>query len=119
MISLSLSHRLANVLRVIESSAELQPYLRKVSKRYRREVFPFCLVTLLQIQGGFLKIQGVWAPYSVARELARRVAWSIRFDLVPLFGYHFPTQCLSPNDPGFGDLRLLMGVRRTKKVEKK
>ncbi|CCO32538.1 hypothetical protein BN14_06599 [Rhizoctonia solani AG-1 IB] len=30
----------------------------------------------------------------VALELARRVAWNIRYDLVPLFGPTFPDSCL-------------------------
>ncbi|CAE6460373.1 unnamed protein product [Rhizoctonia solani] len=38
----------------------------------------------------------------VALELARRVAWNIRYDLVPLFGPTFPDSCLSPDQPGYG-----------------
>ncbi|KAJ7053585.1 transcription regulator HTH, apses-type DNA-binding domain-containing protein [Mycena amicta] len=32
------------------------------------------------------RIQGTWMPFEVALRLARRVAWNIREDLVPLFG---------------------------------
>ncbi|KAL1741900.1 transcription regulator HTH, apses-type DNA-binding domain-containing protein, partial [Schizophyllum fasciatum] len=39
-----------------------------------------------RVRGGYLKIQGTWMPYEVALRLARRVAWPIREDLVPLFG---------------------------------
>jgi hypothetical protein len=35
----------------------------------------------------------------VALELARRVAWNIRYDLVPLFGPSFPDSCLVRSSP--------------------
>lgn len=54
----------------------------------------------------------IWAPLSIAREISRRIAWKLRFDLVPIFGFHFPTQCLAPNDPHFEDLSLLTSTRR-------
>lgn len=77
----------ADIARLVENSPELEPVLRRV-------------------RGGFLKIQGTWVPYDVARELARRVCYYIRFALVPLFGDSFPRECLSPSDPGFGQLLL-------------
>lgn len=72
---------------MLESQPDLAPQLRRV-------------------RGGYLKIQGTWMPFEVrclghatrliliielshtqvALRLARRVAWPIREDLVPLFG---------------------------------
>ncbi|KAF8725243.1 hypothetical protein AX14_008213 [Amanita brunnescens Koide BX004] len=40
----------------------------------------------------------------VALRLSRRVAWPIKEDLVPLFGPTFPTTCLSPDQPGYGQV---------------
>ena len=47
---------------------------------------PDLAAQLRRVRGGYLKIQGTWMPYEVALRLARRVAWPIREDLVPLFG---------------------------------
>lgn len=57
-----------------------------------------------------------------------RVAWDIRYELVPLFGYgvppttylqadlllrpSFPDSCLAPNAPGFGEIIPIEGRRR-------
>lgn len=43
-----------------------------------------------KVRGGYLKIQGTWVPFATAQELARRVAYYIRDDLIPLFGPGFP-----------------------------
>ncbi|KAG9013981.1 hypothetical protein FRB95_004350 [Tulasnella sp. JGI-2019a] len=79
----ALGNSKADVLRMIEAQPELAMQLRRV-------------------RGGYLKIQGTWLPFDVALRLARRVAWPIRDDLVPLFGPTFPDSCLSPDQPGFG-----------------
>ncbi|KAH8094501.1 transcription regulator HTH, apses-type DNA-binding domain-containing protein [Cristinia sonorae] len=57
-----------DIVKMLESQPDLAPQLRRV-------------------RGGYLKIQGTWMPYEVALRLARRVAWPIRYELVPLFGY--------------------------------
>ncbi|KAH9902401.1 DNA-binding domain of Mlu1-box binding protein MBP1 [Cubamyces lactineus] len=58
----------ADIVKIIDSQPDLAAQLRRV-------------------RGGYLKIQGTWMPYEIALRLARRVAWPIRYDLVPLFGY--------------------------------
>ncbi|KEI37010.1 uncharacterized protein L969DRAFT_204943 [Mixia osmundae IAM 14324] len=83
----ALGHTKADVVKLIESSPEISASVRKV-------------------RGGYLKIQGTWLPYDTALSLARRVAFSIRDDLVPLFGPAFPSSCLMPGQPGFGQLLL-------------
>ncbi|KAG5641626.1 hypothetical protein DXG03_004578 [Asterophora parasitica] len=70
---------------MIDSQPDLAPLIRRV-------------------RGGYLKIQGTWMPYEVALRLSRRVAWTIRDDLVPLFGPTFPSTCLSPDQPGYGQV---------------
>ncbi|OAV93753.1 hypothetical protein PTTG_06235 [Puccinia triticina 1-1 BBBD Race 1] len=83
----ALGHTKADVVKLVESDPTIAPYLRKV-------------------RGGYLKIQGTWLPFDTAKTLARRVAWQIRYDLVPLFGPEFPDTCLGPGEPGFGQLLL-------------
>lgn len=85
-----------DIVRQVESVPELESLCRR-------------------IRGGFLKIQGTWVPYKLAFELCKRVAHSIRMDLVPVFGFDFPEKCLSPIDVGFGELRILTNGRRGKK----
>ncbi|KAL5638034.1 hypothetical protein ACGC1H_002339 [Rhizoctonia solani] len=72
---------------------------------------------LRRVRGGYLKMQGTWMARDVAFELARRVAWKIRYDLVPLFGPSFPDSCLSPDQPGYGKIvtRLPAKTRRSKR----
>ncbi|KAG8691133.1 hypothetical protein FRC11_006553 [Ceratobasidium sp. 423] len=57
----------ADIVKILESQPDLASKLRRV-------------------RGGYLKMQGTWMARDVALELARRVAWNIRYDLVPLFG---------------------------------
>ncbi|KAI9456785.1 transcription regulator HTH, apses-type DNA-binding domain-containing protein [Russula earlei] len=64
----------ADIVKMIESQPDLASQIRRV-------------------RGGYLKIQGTWMPYEVALRLSRRVAWPIRHDLVPLFGYAIWTPC--------------------------
>lgn len=59
-----------------------------------------------RIRGGFLKIQGTWLPYALCRILARRFCYHIRFQLIPVFGALFPSDCFLPTDPGYGELKL-------------
>ncbi|GAA5882154.1 hypothetical protein JCM1840_002030 [Sporobolomyces johnsonii] len=77
----------ADVVKLIESQPTIAPLVRK-------------------IRGGILQVQGTWLPFEIARKLSRRVAWEIRHDLVPIFGPSFPSTCLAPGTPGFGDLVL-------------
>ncbi|GAA5865392.1 hypothetical protein JCM8547_005080 [Rhodosporidiobolus lusitaniae] len=77
----------ADVVKLIESQPEIAPLVRKV-------------------RGGQLTIQGTWLPFEIAETLAKRVAWEIKDDLIPLFGPSFPSSCLSPSSPGFGFLTL-------------
>lgn len=98
----ALGHQKADVVRLIESEPAVAGVVRKV-------------------RGGYLKIQGTWLPYEIAEQLAKRVAWTIRHDLVPLFGPDFPDSCIAPGEPGFGQLLLsspsFKGRRHTKDPE--
>lgn len=83
---------------MIDSQPDLAPLIRRV-------------------RGGYLKIQGTWMPYEVALRLSRRVAWPIKEDLIPLFGPTFPSTCLSPEQPGFGQVVASgTGRRRTRRA---
>ncbi|KAF8885480.1 transcription regulator HTH, apses-type DNA-binding domain-containing protein [Infundibulicybe gibba] len=81
----ALGNSKADIVKMIDSQPELAPLIRRV-------------------RGGYLKIQGTWMPYEVALRLSRRVAWQIREDLIPLFGPTFPSTCLSPDQPGYGQV---------------
>ncbi|KAG1735348.1 uncharacterized protein EDB91DRAFT_1145035 [Suillus paluster] len=81
----ALGNSKADIVKMIDSQPDLAPVIRRV-------------------RGGYLKIQGTWMPYEVALRLSRRVAWPIREDLVPLFGPTFPSTCLSPDQPGYGQV---------------
>lgn len=59
-----------------------------------------------RVRGGFLKIQGTWLPFPVAKTLAARTCYHIRYALIPVFGPAFPSSCLTPDQPGFGQLQL-------------
>ncbi|ODV94628.1 hypothetical protein PACTADRAFT_44117, partial [Pachysolen tannophilus NRRL Y-2460] len=63
----AIGNRKADIVKLIDSS----PNLINVVKRVR---------------GGFLKIQGTWIPFNIAKQLARRFCYDIRFQLIPLFG---------------------------------
>lgn len=81
----ALGNSKADIVKMVESQPDLASKLRRV-------------------RGGYLKIQGTWMPYEIALRLARRVAWPIRHELVPLFGPTFPSTCLSPDQPGYGQV---------------
>lgn len=89
----ALGNSKADIVKMVDSHPELASVIRRV-------------------RGGYLKIQGTWMPYEVALRLARRVAWPIREDLIPLFGPSFPDSCLSPDQPGYGKLLPTSGNRR-------
>ncbi|QRV89273.1 DNA-binding domain of Mlu1-box-binding protein MBP1 [Ceratobasidium sp. AG-Ba] len=94
----ALGNSKADIVKILESQPHLAGKLRRV-------------------RGGYLKMQGTWMARDVALELARRVAWNIRYDLVPLFGPSFPESCLSPDQPGYGKVvdRPPAKTRRSKK----
>ncbi|KAG9091428.1 hypothetical protein FRC06_000574 [Ceratobasidium sp. 370] len=94
----ALGNSKADIVKILESQPDLASKLRRV-------------------RGGYLKMQGTWMARDVALELARRVAWKIRYDLVPLFGPSFPDSCLSPDQPGYGKVvtRPPAKPRRSKK----
>ncbi|KAK2467240.1 hypothetical protein APHAL10511_000789 [Amanita phalloides] len=81
----ALGNSKADIVKMIDSQPDLAQVIRRV-------------------RGGYLKIQGTWMPYEVALRLSRRVAWPIKEDLVPLFGPTFPSTCLSPDQPGYGQV---------------
>ncbi|KAF9477735.1 hypothetical protein BDN70DRAFT_880845 [Pholiota conissans] len=81
----ALGNSKADIVKMIDSQPDLAPLIRRV-------------------RGGYLKIQGTWMPYEVALKLSRRVAWAIRDDLIPLFGPTFPSTCLAPDQPGYGQV---------------
>jgi len=77
----------ADIVKLLESTPKsFQPYIKR-------------------IRGGFLKIQGTWLPYSLAKMLARKFCYHIRYKLVPIFGNDFPEHCLKPDEKGFGELK--------------
>ncbi|CAK5269957.1 unnamed protein product [Mycena citricolor] len=93
----ALGNSKADIVKMVDSQPELASVIRRV-------------------RGGYLKIQGTWMPYETALRLARRVAWNIREDLVPLFGPTFPGTCLSPDQPGYGQIVANSGRRRARRV---
>ncbi|KAF8177125.1 hypothetical protein K438DRAFT_64027 [Mycena galopus ATCC 62051] len=92
----ALGNSKADIVKMIDSQPELAQVIRRV-------------------RGGYLKIQGTWMPYEVALRLARRVAWNIREDLIPLFGPTFPSTCLSPDQAGYGQVVASTGRRRARR----
>ncbi|KAK9234349.1 hypothetical protein V1525DRAFT_383543 [Lipomyces kononenkoae] len=88
----------ADIVKLVDNSPDLEPVIRRV-------------------RGGFLKIQGTWLPFTIARTLASRTCYHIRFALIPLFGPDFPDSCLKPDEPGFGQLQLTLtdSTRRRRK----
>ncbi|KAJ6468671.1 hypothetical protein C8R47DRAFT_1302439 [Mycena vitilis] len=92
----ALGNSKADIVKMVDSQPELAQVIRRV-------------------RGGYLKIQGTWMPYEIALKLARRVAWNIREDLIPLFGPTFPDTCLSPDQPGYGQVVASTGRRRARR----
>ncbi|KAJ7112845.1 hypothetical protein C8R43DRAFT_133916 [Mycena crocata] len=89
----ALGNSKADIVKMIDSQPDLAGVIRRV-------------------RGGYLKIQGTWMPFEVAERLARRVAWTIRDDLIPLFGPNFPSTCLAPDQPGYGQVVASSSGRR-------
>ncbi|KAK7207580.1 hypothetical protein BZA70DRAFT_271676 [Myxozyma melibiosi] len=89
----------ADIVKLLENSPSLESGIRRV-------------------RGGFLKIQGTWLPYDVARTLASRTCYHIRYALIPVFGAQFPDSCLKPDEPGFGQLQLTF-TEHTRKRRKR
>ncbi|KAJ7177391.1 transcription regulator HTH, apses-type DNA-binding domain-containing protein, partial [Mycena crocata] len=83
----------ADIVKMIDSQPDLAGVIRRV-------------------RGGYLKIQGTWMPFEVGERLARRVAWTIRDDLIPLFGPNFPSTCLAPDQSGYGQVVASASGRR-------
>ncbi|CDO54252.1 hypothetical protein DV495_001045 [Geotrichum candidum] len=96
----AIGHNKADIVKLIENSPHLEPVIKRV-------------------RGGFLKIQGTWVPFEIAKALAARTCYYIRYALVPVFGADFPDTCLKPDEPGFGQLQLRFvpstGKRRRRK----
>lgn len=96
----AIGHNKADIVKLIENSPHLEPVIKRV-------------------RGGFLKIQGTWVPFEIAKALAARTCYYIRYALVPVFGADFPDSCLKPDEPGFGQLQLRFvpstGKRRRRK----
>lgn len=90
----------ADIVKLIENSPELEPDIKRV-------------------RGGYLKIQGTWVPFEIARALASRTCYFIRYALIPLFGEEFPDSCLKPNEPGFGQLQMRLTDPSTKRRRRK
>ncbi|GME76581.1 unnamed protein product [Ambrosiozyma monospora] len=86
----------ADIVKLVESSPELEFEVRRV-------------------RGGFLKIQGTWIPYAIAKQLASKFCYKIRYALIPLFGEDFVHLCLKPYEKGFGLLRLKVNDEDLKK----
>lgn len=89
----------ADIVKLVENEPQLEPVIRRV-------------------RGGYLKIQGTWVPFDIAKALASRTCYHIRYALVPLFGAEFPSTCLQPGDPGFGILQLRV-IERTRRRSRK
>jgi hypothetical protein len=93
----AIGHSKADIVKLVDNSPDLEPVIRRV-------------------RGGFLKIQGTWVPFDIARALAARTCYFIRYALIPVFGESFPDSCLQPHEPGFGQLQLtLVDPKRRKK----
>lgn len=78
--------------------ADIVKLLESTPKQYHQHI--------KRIRGGFLKIQGTWLPFDLCKMLAKRFCYHIRFQLIPIFGNAFPLECLTPDDKGFGELKL-------------
>ncbi|KAJ3887698.1 hypothetical protein GG344DRAFT_68604 [Lentinula edodes] len=53
------------------------------------------------VKHGLTQIRGTWMPYEVVLSLALRAGWSVKEELVPLFGPGFVTKCLRPIQPNY------------------
>lgn len=64
--------------------------------------FAFCSAT----REDSLTHSGYWMPYQAARAIAATFCYDIRWALTPVFGYDFPSMCLSPKDFGYAKFKI-------------
>ncbi|KAG1149785.1 hypothetical protein G6F37_002014 [Rhizopus arrhizus] len=81
----ALNNSKADIVKIVDSNPELQ---------------------VKKVRGGCLVIQGTWIPFNHAFSLCARTAWSIRMELLPIFGPSFLDAVLPPDDRHFGCLVL-------------
>lgn len=96
----SAGHYKADVLKLVSTSPEIQNQVYKT-------------------KGGCLKVQGTWIQYDVAKKLASRFCYPIRFSLVPVFGNDFVELCLKTGEPGYGLFQLVISGRDLNKKKRK
>lgn len=58
------------------------------------------------ITGGALIAQGYWVPFECARAVCLTFCYPIRWVLTPIFGHSFITECLRPDESGFGRYKI-------------
>ena len=90
----------ADVLKLVSTSPEIK------NKVYKTK-------------GGCLKVQGTWIQYDVAKQLASKFCWPIRFALVPLFGSDFVDLCLHSGQPGYGLFQLAVSEKDLNKKKRR
>ncbi|TLS31054.1 hypothetical protein PpBr36_03002 [Pyricularia pennisetigena] len=54
------------------------------------------------ITGGSISAQGYWMPFACARAVCATFCHPIAGALIPIFGPHFPAECIPPESPNFG-----------------
>lgn len=90
----------ADVLKLISTSPEI-----------KNKVF--------KTKGGCLKVQGTWIQYDIAKKLASKFCWPIRFALVPIFGIDFIYSCLKFGQPGYGLFQLTVSEKDLNKKRRR
>ncbi|KAL5316955.1 hypothetical protein ACEPPN_016007 [Leptodophora sp. 'Broadleaf-Isolate-01'] len=58
------------------------------------------------ITGGALAAQGYWMPYSCAIAVCTKFCAPIAGALIPIFGPNFPSLCVPPESPEFGQMKI-------------
>ncbi|KAH6632635.1 hypothetical protein F5144DRAFT_257115 [Chaetomium tenue] len=58
------------------------------------------------ITGGSIKAQGYWMPYSCAKAICATFCYDIAGALIPLFGPHFPFECIPKKAHGYGRMSI-------------
>ncbi|KAG4429637.1 hypothetical protein IFR05_014883 [Cadophora sp. M221] len=69
------------------------------------------------ITGGALAAQGYWMPYSCARAVCAKFCAPIAGALIPIFGPNFPSQCVPPESPEFGQMTIDAQIIREATIE--
>ena len=72
---------------------DFQKFLNKNYPENHINNLDLSLHIIQRIRGGYIKIQGTWLPWTVARLMCTRFCFPIRWLLVPLFGPQFPKDC--------------------------